>query len=256
MTPLLLEDVAHRYPGSTSPALNGVSLRLEAGTICAVVGPNGSGKSTLLGVASGRLEPSAGRALLEGHPAGALPPAQRAAKVAVLPQTERVAFDFSCVEFTLFARAHRRSPFAQPSQDDTAVAFAALETLGVGHLAQRPVTELSGGELQLVRLARCVAQEAPLLVLDEPTAMLDPAHTLAVAAAVRSIVGSGRAVLLATHDLAFAAAVADRVVVLRCGLSIAEDFTAAALELSVLEEAFGVVFEAFPMPIPAGLLRK
>jgi iron complex transport system ATP-binding protein len=253
---LVLESVSFRYRGAPRAALEGVSFSLEAGKVFAVVGPNGSGKSTLLGLASGRLRPSAGRALFGGAELSSYAPSARAARVAALPQSERVAFDFSCTEFVLFARAHKRSPFAAPGPADVAAAFAALEALGVGELAERPVTELSGGEFQLVRLARCVAQEAALLVLDEPTAMLDPAHTLAVASAVRSIASSGKAVLLATHDLGFASAIADRALVLRAGLPVAEADPGRAFGLGVLERAFGVAFESRSAPVPVGLSKR
>lgn len=256
MSGLSFEAASFRYRGAARAALDGITFSLAAGGVFVVVGPNGSGKSTLLGLASGRLQPASGRALFDGADISALSPSARAARIAALPQSERVAFDFSCVDFVLFARAHRRSPFAAPGPEDSAAAFSALDALGVGELAQRPVTELSGGELQLVRLARCVAQEAALLVLDEPTAMLDPAHTLAVASAIRSVAASGKAVLLATHDLGFASAIADRALVIREGRAVAEDAPDRAFDFGVLEKAFGVAFTAHPAPMPAGLLSK
>lgn len=252
MTRLRVESAAFSYCGAARPAVCGVSLELAAGQVAAVVGANGSGKSTLLGLASGRLRPASGRVLVDGRDASDLPPAARASRIAALPQTERVAFDFSCLDFVLFARAHARSPFAAPSAEDAALSREALRSLGVGALEGRPVTELSGGELQLVRLARCVAQGSGLLVLDEPTAMLDPAHTLAVARAVRSIAESGAAVILATHDLAFAAAVADRGIVLKAGGGIAAGEGARVFALPVLAEAFGTDFELRPVPVPRG----
>lgn len=252
MSSLSLESVGFRYPGARRSAVDGVSVVVPAGSVCVVVGPNGSGKSTLLGLASGRLRPAAGRARLGDAEISALAPSARASRIAALPQTERIAFDFSCLDFVLFARAHKNPPFAGPGKADVAASRAALEALGVGDLADRAVTELSGGELQLVRLARCLAQEAALLALDEPTAMLDPAHSLAVAEAVRGMAAAGKAVLLATHDLAFASAIADRALVLKAGLKVAEGAPEPALSPPVLEAAFGVGFELKPTPTPVG----
>ena len=256
MSSLTLDAVSFRYRGAPRAALDGVTFSLAAGEVFVVVGPNGSGKSTLLGIASGRLKPSAGRARFDDADLVSYSPPARAARIAALPQSERVAFDFSCTDFVLFARAHKRSPFSAPGPEDVEAAFAALDALGVGELAERPVTELSGGEFQLVRLARCVAQEASLLILDEPTAMLDPAHVLAVAAAVRSIAAAGKAVLLATHDLGFASAIADRALVLREGRAVAEDVPARAFGLEALERAFGVAFEFRATPVPSGLSAR
>ncbi|MFA6505635.1 MAG: ABC transporter ATP-binding protein [Treponemataceae bacterium] len=256
MNAFRLASVSYRYRVADRCAVDEVSLNLSVGMIEVVVGANGSGKSTLLGLASGRLRPASGTARIGEAEIARLSPFNRAARIAVLPQAERVAFDFSCLDFVLFARAHKRSPFAAPGAEDFRAARSALETLGVEALAERPVTELSGGELQLVRLARCVAQEASLLVLDEPTAMLDPAHSSAVARAVRVIAESGKAVLLATHDLAFAAAVADRALVLRQGRAVAEDEPSRAFDLGILEKAFGVAFESRLAPMPVNLLNK
>lgn len=256
---LRLESVAFRYAPGDQPILESVSLELRRGQIDVIIGANGTGKSTLLGLCSGRLRPWKGRVLWEGADLESLDPRRLASRIAALPQTERVAFDFSCLSFVLFARSHSRSPFVDASEEDREVAKTALETLGVGHLADRAVTRLSGGEFQLVRLARCVAQDATVLVLDEPTAMLDPGHTLAVSAAIRRIAASGRAVVLATHDLGFAAGIAagiaDTVHVLQGGSFIAAGPGRETLVPEVLEAAFGVAFEVLPVPTPVSSFR-
>ena len=250
---LILNAVSYRYRGATRLALEGVSLELPLNSIAIVVGANGSGKSTLLGISSGRLKPQQGTASFGTSRLDTLPPSALAERIAALPQSERVAFDFSCLDFVLFARAHKRAVFADPRPQDLDSARSALAVMEVEYLADRPVTEISGGEFQLVRLARCVAQESSLLVLDEPTAMLDPAHTLAVAQAVRRIARSGRAILIATHDLGFAASVADQAFVLRSGKLIASGLPAEALSLHSLQNAFGVPFTSREVASPLGL---
>lgn len=214
------------------------------------MGSNGSGKSTLLGIASGRLKPRRGAAFLGGIAMETLAPAALAEQVAALPQTERVAFDFSCLDFVLFARLHKRGFFAEASPQDIRCAEAALESMDVAHLADRPITGVSGGEFQLVRLARCVAQEAPLLVLDEPTAMLDPAHSLAVAQAALRIAESGKTVFLSTHDLGLAMSIAHRAYVLRGGDLVTSGPPGLALSMDILTAAFGVPFALSPVPRP------
>jgi ABC-type cobalamin/Fe3+-siderophores transport system ATPase subunit len=162
--------------------------------------------------------------------------------VAFLPQTERVPFAFSCLEFALFGSAHRRSPFTFASAEETQLAREAFATLGITALETRPVTEVSQGELQLVRLARCMVQQAPWLLLDEPTAMLDPAHVRAVGAALAALSAIGRGILLSTHDLAFAAQVAQSVCVLQGG-QLTTGTPDQMLQPAVLERTYGITFD-------------
>jgi iron complex transport system ATP-binding protein len=240
---LAVRGVAFSYPGFGRPAVEGVDLVLERGRRLAVVGANGAGKSTLLGLLSGRLAPLAGDVSADGRALAGLAPRVRARTVAALPQSERIPFDFSCLEFALFGTAPNLALLAQPGAADAARARRVLEELGVPAIAERSVAAVSGGELQLVRLARCLIQGSPYLILDEPTAMLDPGHARTVEAALRRACRSGRGVVFSTHDLAFAAAVADEVLVLRAGSAIAAGPPESALAVDVLERAFGVPFE-------------
>ena len=234
---LTLSDIAYRYPDAAKPVLTGFSLRLEAGRVRGLLGPNGAGKSTVLGLAAGWLKPDRGQRIC-------------AVQTAWLPQAERLSFAFTCLEYVLFGRAPHLPYLAVPQGDDEAAALIALERAGMADKADRRITTLSGGELQLVRLARCIAQQAPVLLLDEPTDMLDPAHVVQVADIIRQLAGDGCAVLLTTHDIHFALACADDASLLRDGSSLADGPAAAVLDCANLERAYGVPFRQQPVPTP------
>ncbi|MBL8967470.1 MAG: ABC transporter ATP-binding protein, partial [Spirochaetaceae bacterium] len=188
---LELRRAGYRWPGGAL-ALDDATIGLEPGRVLAILGPNGAGKSTLLGLASGRLEPSGGEALLDGKAIRAWERRALARRLAHLPQVERLAFNYPVLDFVLLGRAPHVPSLAQPGPADLERAAAALAELGLSALADRPVAELSGGELQLVRLARCLAQEAAYLLLDEPSTMLDPANARRLADELKRLAESGR----------------------------------------------------------------
>ncbi len=229
-------------------ALSDASLALEPGRAIALLGPNGAGKSTLLGLASGRLAPISGSALLDGTPLASWDRRALARKLAYLPQVERLPFNYPALDFVLLGRAPHVPALALPAAADYARAKAALEDLGLDALAERPVTELSGGELQLVRLARCLAQGAEYLLLDEPSTMLDPANARRLADALRRLVARGRALLFTTHDAPFAAFAADEAALLKDGSLVALGPAHAVLVPELLEATFGLPFKDASFP--------
>ncbi len=248
---LIVSAATYRYPGAPRPAVDGAGFTLERGRVIALVGANGAGKSTLLAIAAGRMRPETGEATADGQNLSRLPPRVLARTIASLPQSERVPFDFSCLEFALFGTAAHVNPFAFPGEAEIEKARRALGVLGVGYLEERPVTGISLGELQLVRIARCVVQDAPWMLLDEPTAMLDPCHARAVGSAIRSLAEAGRGIFFSTHDIAFAASVADGALSLKAGRVIASGAASEVLVPAVLEETFGVPFEMRSVPAAA-----
>jgi iron complex transport system ATP-binding protein len=251
---LVAENLSYRYRGVAGLALDRVSLEAAPGECLAVIGPNGGGKSTLLGLLAGILEPAAGRVLFRpgrGEGAGAGPGAGAQASgssAAWLPQLERLSFSLPAADYVLLGRLPQLGPLAQPGKADRAAAERALAEAGADYLAGRPVNGLSGGELQMVRLARCLAQDTRAVVLDEPESMLDPAHALAVAGVLRRLAATGRIVVFSSHDLAFARHVADRALVLKEGRVIAVGPAAEIVAPPVLEAAFGVGFGVRPQP--------
>lgn len=205
----------HGGGGGTRRVLDNVDLDVTAGAVLALVGPNGAGKSTLLAVLAGELEPGAGSVELDGQPLGRWTPIDMARRRAVLPQSHTVGFPFTAAEVIAMGRAPwQRTPRADR---DEAVIAAAMAATDCAHLAGRSFPSLSGGERARVALARVLAQDTATLLLDEPTAALDLGHQEAVLTLAADRAAAGAAVVVVLHDLASAAAYADRVAVLDGG---------------------------------------
>lgn len=230
-------DVSFRYSGMRDSALKTFGLAVERGSVVALLGPNGSGKSTALGLGAGWLKPGSGRV-------------ERTGQAAFLPQTERLAFAFTCLEYVSFGRAPHLPYLGLPKGVDVNKAEDALGAVGALAMRARDVASLSGGELQLVRLARALAQETDTIILDEPTDALDPYHSAALAGLVRNLADGGRSVLLSTHDIAFALACADRAALLKEGRLIAEGPAQAELSASALADLYGTAFSVASLPSP------
>jgi iron complex transport system ATP-binding protein len=222
-------------------ALHEVSMVARPGTVVALAGPNGSGKSTLLRAAVGLEPTSAGAIRLDGGPVADLRLPERARRVAWMPQEEPAGDNLPVVDYVRYGRFPHVTPFVGDVPGGEQVVDLALEKAGIQELRDRPVWELSGGERQRVRFARVLAQEAPVLLLDEPTAHLDIAHQLDLLDRVRSLARVDRtAVVVALHDLNLAARFADRVVVLARGRLVAEGSPAETLSPRLLSEVWGI----------------
>ncbi|HWB97487.1 MAG TPA: ABC transporter ATP-binding protein [Bryobacteraceae bacterium] len=216
--PLLeARDLHFAYVPAT-PVICGASLALRTGTLGAVIGSNGSGKSTLIRLLAGVLAPGAGEVRYQGVPVRSIPRRELAKRIAYVPQAINLVFPFTAMEVVLTGRTPYTSRFRFENQADREKAMAALETAGAPQLAERPVTELSGGERQIVALARALAQEPACLLLDEPSAALDLKHR---AAFVRTLAHlrdtQGLTVLVVTHDLNLVEPLFDEVFAIRCG---------------------------------------
>ena len=196
---LRLEGLSCGYQGV--PLFRDLSLTVDRGQILCLMGPNGCGKSTLINTALGLLRPLAGRVLLEGREVARLTRREIARRVALVPQRHQPMFPYTVAQVVLMGRTAHLSPFSGPTAEDEAVCRAALEQAGLRSLADVPYHQLSGGELQLVLLARAVGQRAPLLLLDEPTAHLDLRNELLfLETAARLAREQDMGVLMATHD--------------------------------------------------------
>jgi iron complex transport system ATP-binding protein len=235
---LELESVSCSYDGAD--ALAGATLDVGPGELIAVAGPNGSGKTTLLRAAARALPPRAGRVLLDGRDLyGETSAASAARAIAVVPQEIAIDFEFLVEEVVLMGRHPHLGRFDVASHRDREVARSTMERTGTLDLAGRPVTELSGGERRRVLLARALAQEAKLLLLDEPTAHLDMRFQVETLRIVRSHVKAGGAAVAVLHDLNLAAAVATRVVLLKAGRVVADGPVSKILDEALLKEVFG-----------------
>ncbi len=220
--------------------LRGVDLVVEPATLTSVVGPNGAGKSTLLKLLSGAWRLTEGRALLGGVDLARMPRRQAARQVAYVPQSVRPTFEFTVREFVTLGRYPHESRLFGTRSADRGWIDHCLDDSDVRSLADRRVTTLSGGELQRVLMARCLATEAEILLLDEPTSNLDLAHGLDLLGLARRLVDEGRSVVLVLHDLNGAARFADRVAVLDAGALVAEGPPTDVLTPELLLRVFHV----------------
>ncbi len=224
--------------------LGPVDLCVEAGECLALVGHNGAGKTTLLRLLAGLLVPSRGEVRFEDVPYRSFSRRELARRIAYVPQVRPARVPFTVAELALQGRYPYLSRLAaQPSADDERAVRAALAMTGMTDLAARRLDELSGGERQAAYIAAALAQEAPLLVLDEPTTHLDPRHQRDTAGLLQRLRSeTGRTVLLATHDLNFASQLADRVALVAAGELVAVEPPAALLKPERLATLFGVPF--------------
>ncbi len=245
---LEVRDVWAGYGGL--PVLRGVSLTVDAGEVVGLIGPNGSGKTTLVRVASRGLRPERGTVRLLGQDPYTLRPRAAARQVAVVPQEIAPGVSFTVLETVLLGRSPYLSPWAGGGPEDWAHARRAMERANVQHLADRPLDRLSGGERQRVVLAQALAQDAPVLLLDEPTTHLDLHHVLDVLTVVGRLARrEGRAALAVFHDLNLAAASCDRLVALAVGEVVAAGTPEEVISRALLAEVYGVEAEVIPHPL-------
>jgi iron complex transport system ATP-binding protein len=215
-----------------------VTFALDPGETLAVLGGNGAGKTTLFRTLLGLLPPQAGTVLVGGVALPDLAPGERARRLAYVPQQHVPAFGFSVLEAVLMGRASLVGTFARPGEGDYRAAHGALATLRIDALAQRPVTEISGGERQLVMIARALAQRAAVLVLDEPTASLDFGNRARVLGEIDRLREGGMTILFSTHEPDQALAHADRALLLADGGMLALDRVERALTAENIERLY------------------
>jgi iron complex transport system ATP-binding protein len=216
------EALTVRYPTGPRPALDGVSCRVSGRELVAVAGPNGSGKTTLVRALSGLIQPERGTVRVQGRALMDWGRAELARVLGVVPQREEIAFPLRVEEAVMLGRYARLGPLAAPRAADRAAVRSALDRCDAAPLAGRSIDTLSGGEWQRVRLARALAQEPAVLVLDEPTASLDVRHEMELLELIRRLVDQGLAGLVITHELNLAARYADRILLLSEGRVVAE----------------------------------
>jgi len=219
--------------------LAGVSLAVAPGELVGVIGPNGSGKTTLVRLLSGVLVPRGGEIRLGGEPLVALRRRAVARRLAVVPQDAGGEFPFTAIEVVLMGRAPHLPALAFPRARDLAIAREAMARLEVGHLEDRPLDRLSGGERQRVLLARALAQEPEVLLLDEPTTHLDLRHQAGVYDEVRDLGRRcGVAVVSVLHDLNLAATYCDRLILLADGRIVGAGVPDVVLTADLLAETY------------------
>ena len=213
-----LSNLTFSYDANLQNAISDLSLEIPAGSIAAILGPNGAGKSTLLHIILGMLAPQGGQVLLDGNNLSTYSRREMSRLVGLVPQIEHIPFEFSVMEYVLLGRAPYLGILQMPSDEDYQTVSEILQTLKLTHLAHRVVLDLSGGERQMVLLARALAQQPRILLLDEPTANLDPYNIKLIEKIVRQTNHEdGTTVVMVTHNVFQARRLADRVGLLLSG---------------------------------------
>lgn len=199
MSLLLVDNVSFAYPGCGN-TLDSITLAVDEGEMVVLLGPNGAGKSTLLKCIMNLLAPQSGRVLIDGHDANALSRKDIAQIIAYVPQSSNVSFSYSVRDYVAMGRAPFLKMYAAPNDDDYRKVDAALERLGVAALAHRAYDELSGGQQQLVNVARAIAQDPRLILFDEPTSALDYGNQVKVLEMVKDLSREGYSIVMTTHN--------------------------------------------------------
>lgn len=245
MVPKLLEieRISYRYRPNAEPVLQNLSMSIEKGTVNTILGPNGAGKSTLLDICLGWKEPEAGRILLNQEDMRSYSRRQMGRWMSLVPQDEQVRFDYTVLEYLLLGRAPYLSQLEMPGPEDIEIAREALEKVGLLPLQERPASKLSGGEHQLLMIARALVQEPHILVLDEPTSRLDPGNRQRVVNLLKALLNHGVTILFTTHDPTLAADISTHALLLKQGRVIHAGPEEEVLTSEHLSELYGISME-------------
>jgi iron complex transport system ATP-binding protein len=227
--------------------LKKLSGRIPGGSITALLGPNGSGKTTLLHLLLGLLSRREGDLLVSGKPLGDYSPRDMKRLIGLVPQEESAPFDLSVLEYVLLGRAPHLRLLALPKEEDFEIALHAMERIGITALRDRGLPSLSGGEKQLVMIARVLTQESAILLLDEPTSHLDLANRRRVLEVMKVLRDMGKTIVFSTHDPNAAAGIADHVLMLRDGVILVAAPVREAFTPENLSHTYGVEVEVIEM---------
>ncbi len=237
-TPVLeAKEIVFSY--DQKPVLRGLSVRIFPGEFVGIIGPNGAGKSTLLNLLNGLLSPRQGRILLHQKDLRSYTANDIARHIAIVPQFTDVAFPYRVMEIVLMGRHPWLGPFAFETTRDVAIAQQAIEATDVANFADRFFTELSGGEKQGVIIARALAQNTPVLLLDEPTSSLDLKHQVFIYRLLdRMRREQGKTIAVVSHDINLAALFCERLVLLKDGVVMKEGTPGEIVSRDLIREAY------------------
>jgi iron complex transport system ATP-binding protein len=236
---LILRDVGFGYT-EESTVLDSLSLKVEPAKITAILGPNGAGKTTLLNTILGYLKPQRGEVLLDDENIASYSKRQLSQIIGLVPQAEHFPFSFTAFEYILLGRTPYMGMFSMPKEKDYKAARDIVELLKITHLRNRPVEELSGGEQQLVLLARALAQEPKILLLDEPTTHLDLGNTAVILNALKDLARENVTVVFTTHDPQAAVFCADQLVLMKKGNVLSAGSLEETMTSDSLTQLYGV----------------
>ena len=238
--PVRLERVDFSWPASATSLFDDVSLEIPASRITALIGPNGSGKTTMIELILGWRRVRSGEVFVEGRPVPTIPGRERGRLMALVPQEENLPFAYSVLEYVLLGRAPYLSPLAAPGDRDVAMAFEALDKVGIRNLAHRSVPRLSGGERRMVLIARALLQNPRILLLDEPANHLDPANRERLVEILQSLRRDGITIVMSSHEPDMVTRLADHIVLLRAGAPPSSGSPGSMLVPERLSELYGI----------------
>ena len=252
---LACEGLAYQVGGSGGQPMtrivHDIDKSWKPGEFFGICGPNGAGKTTMLRLLGGLLKPTSGKILLQGEDLAQMQPRESARQIAYMHQDTQVPFDFSVREVVLFGRHPYANPLQGHSSADEKVARDCLVEVGCDHLADRPVNTLSGGERQRVMLARVLAQDTPILLLDEPTSSLDIRYSLDVYEICQNLARNGRMVAAVLHDLRAAARYCTRVCLMDSGTIVADGDPEEVLHEGHIAYVYGIKVMTYRNPAGA-----
>ena len=225
-------------------ALEEVSLEVRGGEVLGIIGPNGSGKTTLLKCMNRKLNPKMGVVLIEGKNILGMSRKEIAKNIGFVPQLSSISFPFTVFDIVLMGRYSYTKGFCREREEDLSITQKCLELTGIKHLSKRFITEISGGEYQKVIIARALAQEPKVLLLDEPTLHLDMNHQIEILDLVKNLAQRKRLVVaMVLHDLNLAARYSDKILILKKGKIFASGLPEEVLNMKNIEEVYGIEVE-------------
>lgn len=232
-------DIGFSYNGTT--VLNGINLSIEPGKMLGILGANGAGKSTLLKILCGVLKPKSGKAVFNDHELSKMDRREIAKGIAYIPQDPMFAFPFTVREVVLMGRAPYIGRFEFEREGDIEIAQSALETVGIVHLENRLISEVSSGERQLASIARGLVQEPEIMILDEPATYLDVKHRTEIMNILKQLKEKkGISIIAATHDIFSSLFYFDEIIILKEGKILAEGRTDQIINSEILSLAYGI----------------
>ena len=253
---LTVKDGSFAYGRKAPLIFENINFSVDSGEILAILGPNGAGKTTLLRCITGMLRWKSGESLLDGESIRTMPAGQLWSRMAYVPQAKAASSAYTAFETVLLGRSAHLGPFATPGKQDLQKAREAMELLGIEHRAEKKCSAMSGGELQMVLIARALASEPKVLILDEPESNLDFKNQLVVLDAMSRLAGSGMTCVFNTHYPAHALQRSDKALILSKGGGYKFGSTASVVTEEAIREAFGVEAVIGSVETPTNILKN
>lgn len=238
MSAIVVENLCFHYD-NRKPVLDNLSFTIETGSVTSILGPNGSGKTTLLKLMLGLKKPVSGTVAIAGRPLDQIPLAERAKLLAYVPQQHSPIFSYKALDVVAMGRVPHAGIFCSLTKTDLEIARQNMARLGIEHLADRPYTEISGGEQQLVLVARALSQGAGILILDEPVAGLDYGNQLLLLKHLRNLAGSGITCIKTTHYPEHALWTSDQAIFIKNGRIAACGRSEEIINSEMLQQIYG-----------------